>query len=143
VIGIDRGERNLLYISVVNSQGKILLQESLNTIINEYKGKAHKVDYHQLLDVKEKERMASRQSWTSIENIKDLKEGYLSCVIKRICDLVVEYDAVIAMEDLNSGFKNSRSKVEKSVYQKLRKNVRLINLIILCLKIMIHLLVAD
>ena len=56
-----------------------------------------------------------------VENIKELKEGYLSQVIHKICQLVMEYQAIIVMEDLNSGFKNSRIKVEKQIYQKFEK----------------------
>lgn len=115
VIGIDRGERNLLYICVINSKGELVEQKSLNEIISD---NGYKVDYHNLLDRKEKEREAARQNWGTVENIKELKEGYLSQVIHEICKLVLKYDAVIAMEDLNSGFKNSRFKVEKQVYQK-------------------------
>ena len=103
VIGIDRGERNLLYISVINSKGEIVEQVSGNEIISGN----HKVDYHKLLDNKEKERLAARQNWTSVENIKELKEGYLSIIIHNICELVKKYKAVIAMEDLSSGFKCS------------------------------------
>lgn len=121
VIGIDRGERNLLYVCVVNYSGEIVEQFSLNEIINEYNGIQTKVDYHTLLDEKERERLAARQNWTTINNIKELKEGYISQVVHKICQLVVKYDAVIAMEDLNSGFKNSRVKVEKQVYQKFEK----------------------
>ena len=118
VIGIDRGERNLIYISVVNEKGEIKEQYSLNEIIDD---KGRKTDYHYLLDKKESERKAARQNWTAIENIKELKEGYISQVVHKICELVDEYDAVIAMEDLNFGFKNSRTKVEKQVYQKFEK----------------------
>lgn len=71
-----------------------------------------------LLAGKEKQRDEARKNWTSIENIKELKEGYLSQVVHKICQLAVEYDAIIAMEDLNSGFKNNRARVERSVYQK-------------------------
>ena len=118
VIGIDRGERNLIYISVVNEKGEIKEQYSLNEIIDD---KGRKTDYHYLLDKKEVERKAARQNWTAIENIKELKEGYISQVVHKICELVDKYDAVIAMEDLNFGFKNSRAKVEKQVYQKFEK----------------------
>lgn len=121
VIGIDRGERHLIYITVVNGKGEIVEQYSLNQIINEYNGVAHKVDYHTLLEKKEKERLSARQNWTTVEGIKELKEGYISQVVHKICELVVKYDAVIAMEDLNFGFKTSRQKVEKQVYQKLEK----------------------
>lgn len=123
IIGIDRGERNLLYVCVINSAGKIVEQYSLNEIINEHNGVKYSTDYRQLLDMKEKEREKARQNWTAVENIKELKEGYLSQVIRKICDLVVKYDAIIAMEDLNSGFKNNRIKVEKQVYQKFEKQL--------------------
>ena len=115
VIGIDRGERNLIYISVINSNGKIVEQMSLNEIISD---NGHRVDYQRLLDKKEKERDKARKNWTSVENIKELKEGYISQVVHKICELVVKYDAVIAMEDLNFGFKRGRFPVEKQVYQK-------------------------
>lgn len=115
VIGIDRGERNLIYISVINSNGEIVEQMSLNEIIGD---NGYSVDYQKLLDKKEKERDKARKNWTSVENIKELKEGYISQVVHKICELVVKYDAVIAMEDLNFAFKRGRFPVEKQVYQK-------------------------
>ncbi len=121
VIGIDRGERHLLYVTVINNNGEIVEQYSLNRIINEYNGKKHIIDYHELLNRKEEERKKARQNWTAIENIKELKEGYISHVVHKICQLVVKYDAIVVMEDLNSGFKRSRTKVEKQVYQKFEK----------------------
>ncbi len=121
IIGIDRGERNLLYLTVINEKGEILEQYSLNQIINEYNGKKYITNYHDLLDTKEKERELARESWKTIENIKELKEGYLSQVIHKITELCRKYKAIIVIEDLNNGFKNSRIKVEKQVYQKFEK----------------------
>lgn len=118
VIGIDRGERNLIYITVVDPDGRIVEQKSLNEIIGD---NGYKVNYHTLLDSKEADRDKARKDWKTISGIKELKEGYLSQVIHEICKLVVKYDAIIAMEDLNSGFMNSRKKVEKQVYQKFEK----------------------
>lgn len=118
VIGIDRGERNLIYICVVNDKGEIVEQTSLNKIVGH---KGYTVDYHDLLVRKKKERESARQNWTSIENIKELKTGYLSQVVHKICELIIKYDAVIAMEALNPGFKRNRIKVENQVYQKFEK----------------------
>lgn len=118
VIGIDRGERNLIYISVIDYKGHIVYQESLNEIINEYNQTSYKTDYHELLNKKEKERDEARKSWKAIDNIKELKEGYMSQVVHRIVELMIKYNAIIVIEDLNKGFKNSRIKVEKQVYQK-------------------------
>lgn len=119
IIGIDRGERNLIYISLIDENGKILLQESLNEICSGN----NKVDYHSLLDEKEKDRDEARKSWKTIETIKDLKEGYLSQVVHRIVELMLEYNAIIVLENLNFGFKNTRTKVEKQVYQKFEKQL--------------------
>lgn len=116
-IGIDRGERNLLYVVVCDTDGSILYQKSLNEIISE----GVKTDYHSILDNKEKERLKARRDWKSIENIKDLKTGYLSQVVHEIVSLIIKYNAVVVLEDLNMGFKTGRQKVEKQVYQKFEK----------------------
>lgn len=121
IIGIDRGERHLLYLSLIDLKGNIIKQFSLNEIINEYKGDTYKTNYHDLLDKKEVDRDEARKNWQAIENIKELKEGYLSQVIHRISQLMVEYNAIVVLEDLNFGFMRGRQKVEKQVYQKFEK----------------------
>ncbi|MCD4693231.1 MAG: type V CRISPR-associated protein Cas12a/Cpf1, partial [Calditrichales bacterium] len=121
IIGIDRGERHLLYVSVINQKGEIKEQFTLNQIVNEYKGRTYKTDYHKLLDKKEEERKQARVNWGTIENIKELKEGYLSQVVHKIAGLMVKYNAIVVMEDLNFGFKRGRIKVEKQIYQKFEK----------------------
>lgn len=113
VIGIDRGERHLLYISVIDGKGDIKEQFSLNTIGN--------TDYHGLLDARESEMLNARKNWKTIEGIKDLKEGYLSQAVHKIVELMIKHNAIIVMEDLNMGFKRSRQKIEKQVYQKFEK----------------------
>lgn len=122
IIGIDRGERNLLYISVIDMQGRIKKQLSLNLIATMDKnGKEHIRDYHMLLEKREKENMSARKNWQTINSIKELKEGYLSQAIHVITKLMVEYNGIVVLEDLNFGFKRSRQKVEKQVYQKFEK----------------------
>lgn len=118
-IGIDRGERNLLYVCVIDSKGNIKEQYSLNEIVTLY----NRTDYKYLLEKREEERDKDRKSWQTIENIKDLKQGYLSQVVHKIAQLVVKYHAIVVLEDLNSGFKRSRQKVEKSVYQQFEKSL--------------------
>ena len=121
IIGIDRGERHLLYLSLIDLKGNIIKQFSLNEIRNEYKGETYKTNYHDLLNKKEVDRDEARKNWQTIENIKELKEGYLSQVIHKISQLMVEYNAIVVLEDLNFGFMRGRQKVEKQVYQKFEK----------------------
>ena len=122
VLGIDRGERNLIYITLIDQNGKILLQKSLNTV--EYTRRDNKVsryDYQAKLDQRENERDKSRKSWKAIGTIKELKEGYISQIVHEIAKLIVDNNAVVVMEDLNFGFKRGRFHVEKQVYQKFEK----------------------
>ena len=121
IIGIDRGERHLLYLSVIDLKGNIVEQYSLNEIVNEYNGNTYRTNYHDLLDAREKQRDEARKSWQTIENIKELKEGYMSQVIHKIAELMVKYNAIVVLEDLNFGFMRGRQKVEKQVYQKFEK----------------------
>lgn len=121
IIGIDRGERHLLYLTVIDMKGQIKEQYSLNEIVNTYKENEYRTDYHCLLSKREDERMKARQSWQTIENIKELKEGYLSQVIHKISELMLKYNAIVVLEDLNMGFMRGRQKVEASVYQKFEK----------------------
>ena len=121
IIGIDRGERHLLYLTVIDLQGRIKEQYSLNEIVNTYNGNEYRTNYHDLLSKREDKRMKARQSWQTIENIKELKEGYLSQVIHKISELIVKYNAIVVLEDLNMGFMRGRQKVESSVYQKFEK----------------------
>ena len=118
IIGIDRGERHLLYLSLIDLKGNIIEQKSLNEIINNYNGNEYKTDYHTLLDDKEKERKDARLSWNTIENIKELKDGYMSQVVHIISQMIVKYNAIVVLEDLNHGFVRGRQKIEKQVYEK-------------------------
>lgn len=122
-IGIDRGERHLLYLTVIDSKGNIKEQYSLNEIVNEYNGMSYATNYHDLLEEREKARLKERQSWQTIESIKELKEGYLSQVVHKIAQLIVKYNAVVILEDLNMGFKQGRQKVESSVYQQFERSL--------------------
>lgn len=121
IIGIDRGERHLLYLVVIDPQGNIVEQYTLNDIVNEHNGNTYRTNYHDLLNAREAERKKARPSWQTIENIKELKEGYLSQVIHKITQLMIKYHAIVVLEDLNKGFMRGRQKVEKQVYQKFEK----------------------
>ena len=113
IIGIDRGERNLLYYSVINKSGKIIEQGSLNEVNN--------FDYQKKLDAMEHKRQEARKNWKEIGTIKETKSGYLSGVVHKLASLIVKHNAILVMEDLNSEFKRSRTKIEKQVYQKFEK----------------------
>lgn len=113
IIGIDRGERHLLYLSLIDLQGNIVKQMTLNDI--------YKTNYHDLLAKREGDRTEARRSWDTIETIKELKEGYLSQAVHIISKMMVEYNAIVVLEDLNSGFMRGRQKIERQIYEKFEK----------------------
>ena len=113
VIGLDRGEKHLVYYSVVDSEGKQIDGGSLNTI------NGH--NYFEDLSKRAEERREERQNWQAVQGIKDLKRGYISQVVNKIAELAIEHDAIVVMENLNMRFKQIRGGIEKSVYQQLEK----------------------
>lgn len=120
IIGLDRGERHLIYLSLINQNGEIELQKTLN-IVEQIRGDKENpvpVNYQEKLVQKEGDRDKARKNWQTIGNIKELKEGYLSNIVHEIAKLMVEQNAIVVMEDLNFGFKRGRFAVERQVYQK-------------------------
>ena len=129
IIGIDRGERNLLYYSIINQQGDILengrAQGSFNEIDSGFKPKGENrsipINYWKKLDKKEKERKGAREKWETIKNIKELKAGYLSLVVHELSKLIIKYNSIVVLEALNVGFIRERFKVDKQIYQKFER----------------------
>lgn len=111
IIWIDRWEKHLAYYSIIDKNGNIIETESLNTITW--------VNYLEKLQEIEKKRADKRISWWEIENIKELKNGYISQVVNKLADLIIKYNAIIIFEDLNMWFKRWRQKIERQIYQKL------------------------
>lgn len=119
IIGIDRGERNLLYLSLIDLKGNIVMQKSLNILKDDHNAKG--TDYKGLLTEREGERQDARRNWKKIANIKDLKRGYLSQVVHIISKMMVEYNAIVVLEDLNPGFIRGRQKIERNVYEQFER----------------------
>lgn len=119
-LGIDRGEKHLIYYSLIDAQGKIIKQGHLDVIDN---GKNKKNYLHEINEAAKKRR-EKQENWQQKGNISNLKDGYISLVVNEIIQLMKDEKTkkikptFIVMEDLNTGFKRSRQKFEQQVYQK-------------------------
>jgi len=120
IIGIDRGEKHLVYYSVIDQSEKIIEDGSLN-VIGEANDKS--VPYAKILEQRAKEREAARREWQEVEQIKDTKRGYVSQVVRKIADLAIQHNAIIVLEDLSFRFKQVRGGIEKSIYQQFEKQL--------------------
>lgn len=114
IIGIDRGENNLIYVSVIDQHGKNIITPRSYNLIGNY-------NYMEKMKQVEKSRDDARKNWTTIEQIKDLKNGYLSQVVHEITSLIFRYNAIVIMENLDIEFKRGRFKIERQVYQNFEK----------------------
>lgn len=119
VLWIDRWENNLVYYSVIDSKWNIIETASLNEIERKNLDEDSKDNYLEKLEIIEQKRKEARVSWGTIENIKELKNWYISQVVNKLSELIIKYNAIIVFEDLNSWFKIWRQKIEKQIYQKL------------------------
>ena len=120
IIGIDRGERHLLYLSLIDLQGNIIQQMTLNEIKQDRK-ESFPTNYKDILSAREGERNEARRNWKKIDNIKNLKSGYLSQAVHVITKMMVEYNAIVVLEDLNMGFIRGRQKIERSIYEQFER----------------------
>lgn len=118
VIGINRGENNLVYVSVIDLDGRIVEQRSLNLISSGADGRGCVTDWQQKLAERAGERTEARRSWMSVKQITDLKQGFISQAVHEVVKLLYKYKAVIAIEDLDDKFKQSRRMFEKEVYSR-------------------------
>lgn len=115
VLGINRGERNLLSIAVTAPDGTVVEWDHLNIFDN--------FDYRDKLARVEGERDQARKDWNVINGIKNIKKGYLSRAIGEIVRLVKKYNCVIALENLDMEFKRGRQQFEKNVYQQFERDL--------------------
>lgn len=115
VVGINRGERNLISIAVTAPDGRIVEQRHLNVFDN--------FDYREKLASVEAERQEARRDWNAITGIKNLKAGYLSRAVGEIVKIVKKYDCVVALENLDMEFKRGREQFEKNVYQQFERDL--------------------
>ena len=115
-IGIDRGEKHLVYACKVNDEGFILS-------CNHY-DKVNGIDYLKKLEEKAATRLEAKQSWKQQESIKNLKDGYISHVVHKLLTDAIPLDSenvipsYIVLEKLSREMKRGRQKIEKQVYQK-------------------------
>ena len=115
VLSIDRGEQNLIYMTVVNSRTlEVLEQRSLNVINNN--------DYRKKIASKAAEMSNDKSlKWKYDNEIKDIKTGYLVQCVNEVIKTMFKYNAIIVMEKLGKEFKNSRKYIGYDVYSGFEK----------------------
>ena len=115
-IGIDRGEKNLIYACKVNTDGEILFCKHYNSI--------NGLNYLEKLEERADSRIKAKQGWKQQESIKNLKDGYISYVVHQLLDDAIPLDdenknpSYIVLEKLSREMKQGRQNREQQIYQK-------------------------
>lgn len=116
-IGIDRGEKHLVYSCTIDKKGAIVDCKHHDNI--------NGTDYVRKLTEKANERTESRKNWQTQSKIADLKDGYISHVVHSLVEETIKDKngrvnphSYIVLEDLNKEMKRGRQKFEQQVYQK-------------------------
>ena len=116
-IGIDRGEKHLVYSCTIDKNAKIIKCNHHDNI--------NGTDYVKKLEDVADERIIAKKNWQAQNKIKDLKTGYISHVVHRLVEETIKDGekiaphAYIVLEDLNTEMKRGRQKIEKQIYQNL------------------------
>ena len=117
-VGIDRGEKHLIYSCTVDKDCNIVDCKHYDNI--------NGTDYVKKLDERANKRTEDRKNWQELEKIKDLKKGYISHVVHRLVNATIKDKdgninphAYIVLEDLSMGFTQGRQKIEKQTYRTL------------------------
>lgn len=116
-IGIDRGEKHLVYSCTIDKNCKIIKCDHHDNI--------NGTNYVQKLEGVADDRTIAKENWQAQRKIKDLRDGYISHVVHQVVEEAIKDDgkiaphAYIVLEDLNTEMKRSRQKFEKQVYQNL------------------------
>lgn len=117
-MGIDRGEKHLVYSCIIDKDSNIVKCEHYDEI--------NKTNYVQKLDDVAKNRERQRRNWQQQDGIRDLKEGYISLVVHKLVDDLIKDrsgninpHSYVVLEDLSTEMKRGRQKIEKQVYQNL------------------------
>lgn len=111
ILGINRGENNLIYATLVDADGKIIEQRGLNVLAG--------FNYHSQIGDRERDMKELQRKWLDSGKIRELKEGYLSVALAEVVSMAFENEAVIAMEDLDVPFIRDRGDLG-SVYRKFK-----------------------
>lgn len=112
ILGINRGENNLIYATLVDADGTILEQRGFNVVGG--------TDYHFRIAERVKKMAKERDTWQDMDSLDDIKTGYLSAALSEIVGMAFRNEAVIVMEDLDTPFLESRSQMGQTVYRKFR-----------------------
>ena len=101
IIGIARGEDNLLYACIIDLKGNVKECISLNVIESGKDGHVCRTDYAKLIRERMQQRNDEQKLWKEITNIKELMDGYLSQVIHKITGWMEKYNAVVVLENID------------------------------------------
>lgn len=110
IMAVTRSEDDILYYSVVNGDGNVLEEASLNEI----EGTNY---WNVLRNAGFQRRSEKKENWKYDRKVKDIRDGYLDLAIHVILEKMLRYQAVIALEFLSDRYKDKMSAFDNTAYK--------------------------
>lgn len=98
ILGVHLGGDNLAEAVIIDQKGKLIYQRVYNEF-NQY-------NYQKALALREEERQRAQQSWLQMEKIKNIRLGYMAALVNEISKLVLQYNAIVVLEDFSKRKQN-------------------------------------
>lgn len=95
ILSVHLGEENLAEIAIIDPYGKILYRKNYSEFNN--------YNYAKAISSRKESRIEAQKNWLQMEKIKNLRMGFMGHLINEICKLVLEFNAVIVLEDFSLG----------------------------------------
>lgn len=115
ILGVHLGGDNLAEITIMDQEGKLIIQKVYNEF-NEY-------NYLQALHLKEEQRVEAQRNWLQMEKLKHLKDGYLASLVNEICQLLLQHNAIIVLED----YRKSKGKAVQAQHIHMQLALKLVH----------------
>lgn len=119
VVSLVRNTQDLIYMSVIDKDGNVLEEKSLNRISTmDRNGHVRTIDYYaRLTEMGDMRNESKALEWKYDRKIKNFKDDFIKAAISEIVRTVVKYDAVIAVEAISDRVKDRFSALDNTVFK--------------------------
>ena len=116
VLSLLFSSRNLIYLTLIDANGKVIEQRSLNRLKDPHIGT--ETDYYSNIQTRLRQKMQIQRdlqsnvahiesAWNKEDQIKGLKEGYISQVVSLIANYMLDGKTVLVMEDARNAIRGA------------------------------------
>lgn len=112
VLSLLFSPRNLIYLTLIDANGKVIEQRSLNQLTSPVSGSV--TDYYSHIQTRLRQKVQIQRDlqsnvahiesvWDKEDQIKGIKEGYMSHIVSLVASYMIDGKTILVMEDARNG----------------------------------------